>query len=59
MSKDKDTSKTGKVVPSIPQMQFSATKLDKHSDQTEISVPPKQIFSEELIIRLTDRIKKI
>ena len=59
MSKDKNSSKSDKVMPSDPRIRFYATKLDKSSDQHVISVPQKQIFSEELIIRLTDRIKQI
>jgi hypothetical protein len=59
MSKEKKSSKLDKVMPSIPSMQLFAAKLDKNFDQTEIIVPPKQVFSQELINRLTDRIKEI
>jgi hypothetical protein len=59
MSKGKNSSKSDKVMPSIPRIQLTATKLEMNANQNEISVPQKQIFSQELIIRLTDRIKKI
>ena len=59
MSKDKNSSKSDQVMPSDPRIQYYATKLEKSSDQHAISVPQKQIFSQELIIRLTDRIKDI
>ena len=59
MSKENNQSKSDKVKPSLARMQFSATKLEKLADQTEVNVPLKEIFSQELIIRLTDRIKKI
>ena len=59
MSKEKRTFNSDIVMPSSLQMQQSVVTLEKHSDQIEPIVPKKQIFSQELIARITDRIKKI
>ncbi|MFN2236386.1 MAG: hypothetical protein ACK2U1_19320 [Anaerolineales bacterium] len=59
MSKNKKSSNLELVKPSIPWMALSTAKLEKNTDQTVASIPQKQIFSQELILRLTDRIKEI
>ena len=47
MSKEKRTFNSDIVMPSSLQMQQSVATLEKHSDQTGLSVPKKQIFSLE------------
>lgn len=59
MSKEKRTSNSEIVMQSSIRMQQPVATLEKHSDQNGPGVPKKQIFSQELIARLTDRIKKL
>jgi len=59
MSKEKRSIKSDIVLPSWLQTQKSAIRLEQHPDQIGVNLPQKQIFSQELINRLTDRIKKI
>ena len=59
MSKEKRTINSDIIMRSSLRMQQSVATLEKHSDQTGPSIPKKQIFSQELIARLADRIKKL
>ena len=59
MSKDKRTINSDNVMQPSLRMQQSVATLEKHSEPTGPSIPKRQIFSQELIARLTDRIKKL
>jgi hypothetical protein len=59
MSKDKKTSNLEHGKLPTPWIQLPTAKLDKNSELTLAGIPEKQVFSQELILRLTDRIKEI
>jgi hypothetical protein len=59
MSKKKRTFHSDIVTTTSLRLQQTDAVLNKTDDQTYPEAPKKQIFSPELITRLTERIKKL
>jgi len=59
MSKKKRTYHSDAAAPATLKLQKKGLALENSGGQENPSVPKKELFTEELIARLTERIKKI